>query len=213
VALAQSRLRHDLFPREYATTRARHAINLKAMRTDDIALWAFTMLPVGQLVSRVPALLRSFDSWGIVVIWSFTHPPAGDGCERRTIRPAHAPSPSMRARRSGGSKSGRRVRRRGVSGDGSAGNGGVRSSGCASSSGSPPLGLRSTRRRTTRRRRAMGYGLPPRDGSLRPLAQSRGGGEGNDAWGGGGSARRQAAYRRGSACRGGIGTRRGDGWG
>jgi hypothetical protein len=44
------------------------------MRTDDITLWAFTMLPAGQPVSRVPALLRSFDSWGIVVIWSFTHP-------------------------------------------------------------------------------------------------------------------------------------------
>jgi hypothetical protein len=57
----------------------------------------------------------------------------------------------------------------------------------------------------------MGDGLPPRDGSLRPLAQSREGGEGNGAWGGGGSARRQAAYRRGSACRGGAGTRRGDG--
>jgi hypothetical protein len=38
VALAQSRLRHDLFPWEYAATRARHAINLKAMSTDNIAL-------------------------------------------------------------------------------------------------------------------------------------------------------------------------------
>jgi hypothetical protein len=85
VALAQLRLRHDLVPREYAATRARRAVNLKAMRTDDIALWAFTMLPEGQRVSRVSALLRSFDSWGIVVIWSFIHPPAGDGCECRTV--------------------------------------------------------------------------------------------------------------------------------
>jgi hypothetical protein len=85
VALAQSRLRHDLFPWESATTRARHAVNLKAMRTDDIALLAFTMLPEGQRVSRVPALLRSFDSRGIVVIWNFTHPPAGDCCERRVV--------------------------------------------------------------------------------------------------------------------------------
>jgi hypothetical protein len=38
VALVQSRLRHDLFPREYAATRARRAVNLKAMRTDDITL-------------------------------------------------------------------------------------------------------------------------------------------------------------------------------
>jgi hypothetical protein len=98
VALAQSRLRHDLFPREYAATRARRAVNLKAMRTDNIALWAFTMLPEGQRVSRVRALLRSFDSWGIVVIWSFTHPHVGDGCERRAVRPAHVPSPSTRMR-------------------------------------------------------------------------------------------------------------------
>jgi hypothetical protein len=98
VALAQSRLRHDLFPREYAATRARRAVNLKAMRTDDITLWAFTMLPEGQLVSRVPALLRFFDPWGIVVIWSFTYPPTGDCCERRAVRPAHAPSLSTCAR-------------------------------------------------------------------------------------------------------------------
>jgi hypothetical protein len=47
VALAQSWLLPDLFPREYATTQARHAINL----------WAFTMLPVGPLVSGLPPLL------------------------------------------------------------------------------------------------------------------------------------------------------------
>jgi hypothetical protein len=38
VALAQSRLLPDLFPREYAATRARCAVNLKAMRTDDTVL-------------------------------------------------------------------------------------------------------------------------------------------------------------------------------
>jgi hypothetical protein len=72
VALVQSRLLPDLLPQEYAATRARRAINLKAMRTDDTALWAFSMLPEGPMVSRVPALLRSFDSWSIVVILSFT---------------------------------------------------------------------------------------------------------------------------------------------
>jgi hypothetical protein len=74
VVLALARLLPDLFPREYAATRVSHAVNLKAMRTDDTALWAFTMLPEGPLVSRVPALLRSFDLWSIVVIWSFTRP-------------------------------------------------------------------------------------------------------------------------------------------
>jgi hypothetical protein len=46
VALAQSRLLPDLFPREYAATRKRRAIDLRAARNDDEALWAFTMLPV-----------------------------------------------------------------------------------------------------------------------------------------------------------------------
>jgi hypothetical protein len=51
----------------------------------------------------------------------------------------------------------------------------------------------------------MGVGLPPRGGSLRPLAQSRGGGGRDDAWGGCGSARRQATYERGAARHGGAG--------
>jgi hypothetical protein len=54
VALAQSRLLPGLFPREYATTRVRRAIDLRAGRNDDAALWAFTMLPVGLLVSGLP---------------------------------------------------------------------------------------------------------------------------------------------------------------
>jgi hypothetical protein len=54
VALAQSRLMPDLFPREYAATRARRAIDLRAARSDNAALWLFTMLPVGPLVSGLP---------------------------------------------------------------------------------------------------------------------------------------------------------------
>jgi hypothetical protein len=54
VALAQSRLLSGLFPREYAATRARRAIDLRADRNDDAALWAFTMLPVGPFVSGLP---------------------------------------------------------------------------------------------------------------------------------------------------------------
>jgi hypothetical protein len=50
-----------------------------------------------------------------------------------------------------------------------------------------------------------GGGLSPIGGSLRPLTQSCGGGKGDSAWGGRGSARRQAAYERGDACRGGAG--------
>jgi hypothetical protein len=52
VALAESRLLRNLFPREYAATRARCAIDLRAGRCDNASLWAFAMLPVGQLVSE-----------------------------------------------------------------------------------------------------------------------------------------------------------------
>jgi hypothetical protein len=169
VALAQSRLLPDLLPQEYAATRARRAVNLRAMRVDDTALWAFTMLPESPLVSRVPTPLQSVDSWSSVAVLEFHSPPAGDGCEHRAVRPAHAPSLSARTRHSGGSKSGQRARRRRGSGDGSTGNRGVRSSGCTSSRGSPPPRLRSTCCPTRRRRkRAMGDGLPPRGGSLHP---------------------------------------------
>jgi hypothetical protein len=73
MALAQSWLLPDL-SWEYAATRVRRAVNLKAIRTDDVALWSFAMLPEGPLVSRVPAPLRSIDSWSIVVIPEFHSP-------------------------------------------------------------------------------------------------------------------------------------------
>jgi hypothetical protein len=51
VALAQSRLLPDLLPRDYAATRARRAINLKAVKHDDDDPWSFVMLPEGPLVT------------------------------------------------------------------------------------------------------------------------------------------------------------------
>jgi hypothetical protein len=57
VALAQSRRLPDLFQQEYAATRARHAIDLRASRSDDAVLWAFAMLLVRPLVSGVPPFL------------------------------------------------------------------------------------------------------------------------------------------------------------
>jgi hypothetical protein len=57
VALAESQLVSGLFPWEYAATRARRAIDHRTGRNDDATLWAFTMLPVGLLVSRFPLLL------------------------------------------------------------------------------------------------------------------------------------------------------------
>jgi hypothetical protein len=56
VALVQSRLLPDPLPQEYAATRERHAINLKAIRNDDIALGSFVMLPYGPLVSGLRPL-------------------------------------------------------------------------------------------------------------------------------------------------------------
>jgi hypothetical protein len=50
-ALAQSRLLPDLLPQGYAATRARRAINLKAVRHGDDDLWSLVMLPHGPLVS------------------------------------------------------------------------------------------------------------------------------------------------------------------
>jgi hypothetical protein len=52
VTLAESRLLRDLFLRQYAATRVRRAIDLRPGRCDDASLWAFAMLPVGQLVSE-----------------------------------------------------------------------------------------------------------------------------------------------------------------
>jgi hypothetical protein len=93
VALAQSRLLPDLLLQKYAATRARRAVNLRAMRIDDTALWAFTMLPEGPLVSRVPTPLRSFGSWSIVMIWGFTRP-----LQVMVVNAARSDPPTPRAR-------------------------------------------------------------------------------------------------------------------
>jgi hypothetical protein len=54
IALARSQLLHEHFPREYATTRARRAVNLRTMPTDNDDLWSFIMLPNTPPVSRLP---------------------------------------------------------------------------------------------------------------------------------------------------------------
>jgi hypothetical protein len=140
-------------------------------------------------------------------------PADGDrGC--RAVRSAHAPSPSPRARRSGGSRSRswRRARKRIGSGGGSAESRRMSSSGCESSRDFLPQQPRRTRRRERRRKRATGGRLPPRAGSPRPLTESRGGGRGASVWGGRGSACRQAVHGRGGTRREGAGVRRGGVW-
>jgi hypothetical protein len=59
----------------------------------------------------------------------------------------------------------------------------------------------------------MGSELSARGGSLRPLAQGRGGGRTDSARCGRGSVRHQAAHERGDTRRGGTGTHRGGDWG
>jgi hypothetical protein len=53
VALAQSRLLPNPLQQEYAATRARCAINLKAVRHGNNDLWSFVMLPHGPRVSGI----------------------------------------------------------------------------------------------------------------------------------------------------------------
>jgi hypothetical protein len=94
VALSQSRLLPDLLPQEYAATRARRAINLKAVRHDNDDLWSFVMLPHGPLVSGISVFSPRFSpAMRRRGLTSRSSPTAGDR-ERRTVRPAHAPSPS-----------------------------------------------------------------------------------------------------------------------
>jgi hypothetical protein len=54
VSLARSRLVHDRVPREYAATRARRAISVKAVQHSDDDLWSFVMLPDAPPVSKLP---------------------------------------------------------------------------------------------------------------------------------------------------------------
>jgi hypothetical protein len=54
MSLARSRLVHDRFPLEYAATRARRAISLKAVRHGNDDLYSFVMLLDTPPVSRLP---------------------------------------------------------------------------------------------------------------------------------------------------------------
>jgi hypothetical protein len=91
IALAESRLLREPFPRLYAATRARRAIDLRSGRCDDASLWALEMLPVGQLVSGfldLPSCFVGFSGCRCVLMLRPT--PAGDARERREVRSTHA---------------------------------------------------------------------------------------------------------------------------
>jgi hypothetical protein len=59
VALARSRLLPYPFPRTFAATRERRAIDPKSGRCDDMAPWALEMLPTGPLVSGVLSFISN----------------------------------------------------------------------------------------------------------------------------------------------------------
>jgi hypothetical protein len=212
-ALAQSQLVPGLFPWEYAVTRAQRAIDLQPSWNDDATLWAFAMLPVGPLVSELPlpSVLLVREASSCLEILPI----------RLQIRAVNAmrsdpPTPRSRAHaRVAQRREQERVARRRE---------------------------RNMRRREHRERRSEEYqlreqqglsspgteeysssdegeeesdgGRPPREvAALAPLAQSWGGGGGDGAWCGRRSARRRATSKRGDACHGDSGARRGDGRG
>jgi hypothetical protein len=104
MSLTRSRLVHDRFPREYAATRARHAISLKAVRHSDDDLWSFVMLPDAPPVSKPPPFLYSFAVRRRGSDASLF--PAEGGSERCTVRPAYSPSTSARGAAAGRGASG-----------------------------------------------------------------------------------------------------------
>jgi hypothetical protein len=86
VALAESRLLRDPFPRSYAATRARCPIDLRSGRCDDAALWVLEMLPVGQLVSGFPDFLSYLAGFlGCWRILRLRPTPADGERERREV--------------------------------------------------------------------------------------------------------------------------------
>jgi hypothetical protein len=99
IALATSRLLPDPFPRAFAATRARRAIDPKSGWCNDKALWELEMLPTGQLVSGVLSFvsnLAGFFKLSTYLRFRLT-PTAGEG-ERREVRAAHPPLPRAPAR-------------------------------------------------------------------------------------------------------------------
>jgi hypothetical protein len=91
IALVGSRLLRDPFPRSYAATRARCAIDLRPGRCDDASLWVLEMLPTGQLVSGVYDSLSSLaDFSGCRRVLRLYSTPADGARERRKVRATHA---------------------------------------------------------------------------------------------------------------------------
>jgi hypothetical protein len=99
IALAKSQMLRDPFPRSYAATRAWCAIDLRAGRCDDAALWVIEMLPTGQLVSGVLDFLFSLAGFsGCRRVLRLYSTPADGARERHKVRATHASVSSACAR-------------------------------------------------------------------------------------------------------------------
>jgi hypothetical protein len=195
VSLARSRLLHDHFPLEYAATRTRCAISLKAVRHGNDDLWSFVMLPDAPPGSRLPPFLyssamRRCDS----DISPFL---AEGGREHRTFRPAHTPIPSAR-----GAATQEGAKDPTVGAPGTAGQGipAARAAGALSPGN---LGVLIVGR-GRRGRKRWGASPPERWEPAPPSPRAVEAAEGQAPWGGRGSARPQAVYGRGGARRGGT---------
>jgi hypothetical protein len=157
-------LLHDRVPSEYAATRVRRTISLKAIRHGNDDLWLFVMLPDAPPLSRIPPFFIPPRCAATTLTFHSSHKRVAVNA-MRSNRPRPEPE---RARRSGGSRSERRARRSEGSGGGSTGNRGTRNTGCTSSRYSLLRRPRSTRRREREKRKKVTGGKPPlRGGSLR----------------------------------------------
>jgi hypothetical protein len=91
IALAKSRLLRDPFPRSYAATQARRAIDLRPGRCDDASLWLLEMLPKGQLVSGFLDFFSSLAGFsGCRRVLRLYSTPVDGARERREVRATHA---------------------------------------------------------------------------------------------------------------------------
>jgi hypothetical protein len=96
--VAESRLLRDPFPQSYAAARAQRAIDLRPGRGDDASLWAFELLPAGQLVSGFLDFLSCLAGFlGRRRVLKLRLTSADDDRERREVRPTHASVPHARA--------------------------------------------------------------------------------------------------------------------
>jgi hypothetical protein len=96
VSLARSQFLSERLLREYAATRARRAISLKAVKHSYDDLWSFVMLLDAPPVSGFsPFFVYTFATRRRGFDLSLF--PAEGNCERRAVRPAHTLSPSARA--------------------------------------------------------------------------------------------------------------------